>query len=118
MPGATPKIYGVNWFRQDENGKFLWPGFGDNVRVLQWIIDRVDGKASAQETPLGNMPRPQDLNREGLDCSDEALNRILDVDKKAWKESFNETREYFKIFGDQFPKALADEVTALEKRLS
>jgi phosphoenolpyruvate carboxykinase (GTP) len=113
-----PKIYGVNWFRQDENGKFLWPGFGDNVRVLQWIIDRVEGKAGAAETPLGNMPRPQDLNREGLDCSDDALNTILTVDKATWKASFDETREYFSIFGDRFPKALNDEMVALEKRLS
>ncbi|MCB9357254.1 MAG: phosphoenolpyruvate carboxykinase (GTP) [Calditrichaeota bacterium] len=113
-----PKIYGVNWFRQDENGKFLWPGFGDNVRVLQWIIDRVEGKAGAVETPLGNMPRPDDLNREGLDCSEVALNTILTVDKPAWKASFDETREYFSIFGDRFPKALNAEMEALEKRLS
>ncbi|MCB1059560.1 MAG: phosphoenolpyruvate carboxykinase (GTP) [Calditrichaeota bacterium] len=113
-----PKIYGVNWFRQDENGKFLWPGFGDNVRVLQWIIDRVEGKAGAAATPLGNMPRMQDLNREGLDCSDDALNTILSVDKTAWKASFAETREYFAKFGDRFPKALNEEMDALEKRLS
>ena len=113
-----PKIYGVNWFRQDENGKFLWPGFGDNVRVLQWIIDRVEGKAGAAATPLGNMPRMQDLNREGLDCSDDALNTILSVDKTAWKASFAETREYFAKFGDRFPKALNEEMKKKKKRLS
>ncbi len=112
-----PKIYGVNWFRQDENGRFRWPGFRDNVRVLQWIVGRVEGTAGAIETPLGNMPTPKDLNREGLDCSDDDLNAILNVDKAGWKASLSESKEYFTKFGDRFPKALTDEVNALEKRL-
>lgn len=113
-----PKIYGVNWFRQDDNGKFLWPGFGDNVRVLQWIIDRVEGKGSAQETPLGFMPKPSDLNREGLDCSDDALNQILTIDREGWRASLGGLRAYFDELGDRFPTVLSNEVNSLEHRLS
>ncbi len=86
----APKIFNVNWFRTDDEGHFIWPGFGDNMRVLMWILDRCEGKADAVETPIGYEPKPEDINIEGLgDISVETVKGLLDVDKDLWKEEAN-----------------------------
>ena len=114
-PEKAPKIFNVNWFRKDENDEFIWPGFGDNLRVLDWIIDRCEGKVDAQETPIGYLPFAKDINREGLDISVETLDSILDVDKEAWEEEFKGVDELYAKFGDRLPKELADELASVRK---
>ena len=113
----VPKIFNVNWFRTDNEGKFIWPGFGDNIRVLDWIIDRCEGKADAIETPIGYLPRPEDVNIEGLDISQEALREILTVDKEMWRKEAADIREHYKKFGDKLPQELATQLENLENRL-
>ena len=112
-----PKIFHVNWFRKDADGKFLWPGFGENIRVLQWIFERVDDKASGNETPIGMVPRSDSLDLSGLDLSESALKELLTVDTAAWKEDLKGSYEYFKQFGDHLPEGIREELDALEKRL-
>lgn len=114
--GKQPKIYNVNWFRRSPEGKFLWPGFGDNFRVLQWILKRANGEVEARETPIGNLPYAKDISLEGLDMTEEDLEAILDVDKEAWLQEVEQIKEHYKIF-DRLPQALADELTKLEERL-
>jgi len=113
---AAPKIFHVNWFRQDENGKFLWPGFGENLRVLQWILDRCENTAEASKTPIGYIPTPRSLDRSGLDISNENLNKLLAVDKKAWMQELDEHEEFFKKFGKRFPKELHQELQGMRDR--
>ena len=113
-----PKIFHVNWFRLDENGKFMWPGFGDNLRVLNWILDRCEGKADAKETAIGYLPEAKDINIEGLDISAETLEKLLSVDKSVWKEEVEGQKEFFAKFGDRLPKEIKDEIAKLEARLA
>ena len=113
-----PKIFNVNWFRLDENGKFMWPGFGDNMRVLNWILDRCEGKAEATETAIGYLPKPSDLNLEGLDIDDAQLAELLSVDKEIWKEEVKGQREFFAQFGDRLPAEIKNQLEALEARLN
>ena len=113
-----PKIFHVNWFRLDDNGKFMWPGFGDNLRVLNWIIDRCEDKVDAVETPIGYLPKPDDINTDGLDISKDTLKELLSVDKGIWKEEVKGEREFFEQFGDRLPKQIKDELERLEDRLS
>ena len=101
-----PGIYHVNWFRQDEAGEYLWPGFGENLRVLQWIIDRRKGRADARETPVGNLPRRKDLNLQGLDIAPEAIDGLLDVDTEGWREEMRKIAEYLAQYGDRVPAEL------------
>jgi phosphoenolpyruvate carboxykinase (GTP) len=112
-----PKIYHVNWFRRDADGKFLWPGFGDNLRVLDWILKRCTGKAEAQETPIGNLPRPSDLNLKGLTIAQPALDELLSVKADEWRAEAAEMDTYLDEFGARTPAALRAEVKALQKRL-
>ena len=114
----APKIFNVNWFRLDENGNFMWPGFGDNFRVLEWILKRCEGKADAQDTPIGYIPNPEDINLEGLDIDIDTLKKILYVDKERWTAETEEIANYFKIFGDKLPKELSDELAGLKERLA
>lgn len=114
----APKIFNVNWFRVDEDGKFMWPGFGDNFRVLEWIIKRCEGKADAVETPIGYLPRPEDINLEGLDMDIETLKKILTVDNEKWTAETKEIEEYYKIFGDKLPAELRAELEGLKERLA
>lgn len=114
----APKIFNVNWFRLDEDGKFMWPGFGDNFRVLEWIIKRCEGKADAVETPIGYIPRPEDINLEGLDMDMETLKKILTVDNEKWTAETKEIEEYYKIFGDKLPAELRAELEGLKERLA
>ncbi len=99
-----PRIFGVNWFRKDENGKFIWPGFGENMRVLKWIIDRVHGKTSAIESPLGWMPRYEDIDLNGLNLIKEQFNKLMEVDREAWKQEILSHEELFEKLYDRLPK--------------
>lgn len=112
-----PKVYHVNWFRTNSKGDFLWPGFGDNMRVLEWIVNRIDGEAGAVETALGNLPTPQDLNVEGLDISNEQLEEILTVKPEEWTTDIESQRVFFQSIGDKLPKEIMDEHERLRVRL-
>jgi phosphoenolpyruvate carboxykinase (GTP) len=112
-----PKIYHVNWFRRDADGKFLWPGFGDNLRVLEWIIDRCSGKAGAQETAIGNLPRPEDLDLEGLDLAPGVLTQLLSVHAEEWRAEAADIEKHFEEYGSRTPAALRAQVQALRARL-
>jgi len=115
----APKIFNVNWFRTDDEGHFIWPGFGDNMRVLSWIIDRCDGKADAVETPIGYEPKPEDINIEGLDgITLDVVKELLTVDKELWKEEAKGIHEFYAKFGDRLPRELKDELAALESNLN
>jgi phosphoenolpyruvate carboxykinase (GTP) len=113
-----PKIYHVNWFRRDADGKFLWPGFGDNLRVLAWILNRCAGKAEAQETPIGNLPRANDLNLDGLKIEQSALDQLLSVNSEEWRAEAADMDQYLNEFGDRTPVQLRAEVAALRTRLA
>jgi len=112
-----PKIYYVNWFRQDENGRFLWPGYGENSRVLKWIFERCDGKVHAKDTPIGRLPEAADLNTTGLDMPAANLAKLLSVNVDEWLADVPRIREHFAKFGDRLPAGLKAEVDALEQRL-
>ncbi|MBQ8523051.1 MAG: phosphoenolpyruvate carboxykinase (GTP) [Clostridia bacterium] len=116
IPNA-PKIFHVNWFRTDDEGHFIWPGFGDNMRVLNWIIDRCDGKADAVETPIGYVPVAEDINIEGLDISIDTIRDLLTVDVESWKEDVENIKEFYALIGDHVPAELHEELAALEARL-
>ena len=113
-----PRIYFVNWFRKNKDGKFIWPGFGDNTRVLRWIVERLSGAADAVETPIGNLPAPGAIVTEGLSLSDADMAELLSVDKEAWLAEVKNIREDYKIYGEKLPKVLAEQLEALEKRLA
>ncbi|MEY3805443.1 MAG: GTP-dependent phosphoenolpyruvate carboxykinase [Actinomycetota bacterium] len=112
-----PKIFFVNWFRRDEDGRFLWPGFGENSRVLKWIFDRIDGKASAEKTPIGYLPKPEDLDTNGLKIDNGDLETILSVDKSGWKEAIPQIRDHFAQFGPKMPATLVSKLDELDKSL-
>ncbi len=113
----APKIFNVNWFRLDSEGHFLWPGFGDNFRVLEWIIKRCEGKVDAQETAIGYVPYAEDINLEGIqDFSIETLKTILEVDKAAWAKEAEGIEEFYKQFGDKLPQELKNQLAALKQR--
>jgi len=113
-----PQIFHVNWFRQGADGKFLWPGFGDNLRPIAWALDRVAGRAGAEETAIGFLPRPTDLNVEGLDIAPAALEELLSVKAEAWTQEVAEIRSYLNEYGSRAPKALFDELDVVEKQLA
>ena len=111
-----PKIFNVNWFRKSAQGKFLWPGYGDNIRVLQWIFERVAGTAKADETPIGFVPQLGSINTTGLVGVEENMAELLTVDKGQWKDELDLVREQYAAFGSHLPKELANQVTAIEAR--
>ena len=113
----APKIFNVNWFRVDEDGHFIWPGFGDNLRVLEWILKRCDNEVDAVETAIGYVPKPEDINLEGLkDFDKEKLASILKVDNAKWAKEAAGVEEFYKKFGDKLPQELRDELNGLEER--
>lgn len=112
-----PKIFHVNWFRTDDDGNFIWPGFGDNMRVLLWILDRCDGKADAVETPIGYLPRPEDIDIEGLDLTTDTIRDLLTVDRESWLSDVTNIREFYAQIGDHMPKELYEELDKLEANL-
>ena len=113
-----PKIFNVNWFRKDAAGKFLWPGYGENVRVLKWMLDRIEGRAAATETPIGCVPTPSSLTLDGLNISRDTMKELLSVDSNDWIAEDQAVGEFFRKFGDRLPKALTEEQKALADRLS
>jgi len=113
-----PRIYYVNWFRQDENHKFLWPGYGENSRVLKWIFERCDGKVNAKDTPIGRIPAVADLDTTGLDIKSTRVDELLSVDIEGWLAEVPLIKEHFAKFGDHLPKGLQEEVSVLEQRLN
>jgi phosphoenolpyruvate carboxykinase (GTP) len=113
-----PRIFHVNWFRQNAAGKFLWPGFGENLRVLAWILDRCQGSVGAVDTPIGHMPRPGDLNTAGLDISPEALAELTAVPNAAWRQEIANLRAYLLEYGSHLPAAMLAEADQVERRLA
>ena len=113
----APKIFHVNWFGTDDEGHFIWPGFGDNMRVLLWILDRVAGKVDAKETAIGYVPNADDINIEGLDLSKDTLKELLEVDVPSWKQDIGNIKEFYDLVGERVPAELREELDALEKRL-
>ncbi|MBN2452851.1 MAG: phosphoenolpyruvate carboxykinase (GTP) [Candidatus Omnitrophica bacterium] len=112
-----PRIFSINWFRTDDKGRFLWPGFGDNIRVFKWIIDRVNNRVGARETPVGHLPRPEDLDLKGLDISKEDVERLFSIDKEEWGKEIADGEQFFAQFGDRMPKELIEELHGLKARL-
>jgi phosphoenolpyruvate carboxykinase (GTP) len=113
-----PKIFYVNWFRKDDNGKFLWPGFGENSRVLKWIVERVAGKADANETAIGYIPTKESLYLDGLDITDAQIDELLKIDKADWVAEVASIKEHYANYGEKMPKALLDQLAALEERVN
>ncbi len=113
----APKIFNVNWFRTDDEGNFIWPGFGDNMRVLNWIIDRCEGKADATETAIGYVPKPEDIDLTDLDMDMDTLKDILTVDKDVWNKEAAEIEEHYKKFGDRLPEELRAQLETLKANL-
>ena len=112
-----PKIFHVNWFRKDADGKFLWPGFGDNVRVLKWILERVEGRGGAQETPIGYVPARNALTLDGLTMRAHAVDELLRVDPEDWEQELVDSKEFFQKFGERLPREIRDEHEKLSGRL-
>ena len=112
-----PKIFYVNWFRKNGDGKFMWPGYSENARVLKWIFERCDGTAKAVDTPIGKLPAEGSLDVSGLKVAAEDVKELTKVDKEGWKAELPLIKEHFATFGAKLPKALKDELAALEKRL-
>lgn len=115
---VQPKIFNVNWFRTDSEGHFIWPGFGDNMRVLDWILKRCEETVDADETAIGYVPKPEDINLEGCGVDEETLKGLLNVDTETWKKEAEGIKEFYKKFGDRLPKELNEELEALESRLN
>ena len=117
-PEKAPKIFHVNWFKQDEEGHFMWPGFGDNMRVLLWILDRCEGKVSANESEIGYLPNMEDIDVTDLDLSEDVLKELLTVDKDMWLEDVKDQEEYFAQFGDKLPAEIKKQLEILKANLS
>ena len=113
-----PQIFHVNWFRQDDDGRFLWPGFGENLRVLRWIIDRCENRVEANETAIGYLPHPDDLDISGLDISPETLAQLLQVDAERWRAEMAEFGAYLDSYGERLPPELAEERRTIENALA
>lgn len=113
-----PKIFYVNWFKKDSDGKFLWPGYGDNARVLKWMFDRVSNKVEGEETPIGILPKKQDIDLSNLSLSESALKELFEIDKDKWREEVEELRKYFSIFGKTLPEEIERQLNALKQRVS
>jgi phosphoenolpyruvate carboxykinase (GTP) len=112
-----PRIFNVNWFRTDENGNFLWPGYGENLRVLEWILARCRGEVDAVQTAIGYIPRPEDLNLTGLDLPPGNLEKLLKVNHEDWLEEANRIENFFKQFEDRLPTEIWAQLEGLRRRL-
>ncbi len=114
---TPPQVFRVNWFRMSAEGKFLWPGFGDNLRVLRWVLQRVHGEVGGVETPIGFVPRAEDMDVSGIDVPRSVLDELLAVDRQGWLSAIEAQREFFEKFGGRMPKAIWDEHHAATRRL-
>jgi len=112
-----PLIFHVNWFRTDEDGKFIWPGFGENIRVLEWIAQRCAGQGQARQTPIGYIPSDGALDLSGLDLPNGTVEELLHIDRRAWLTELAEQRSFFAKFGERLPDQINTELDALEQRL-
>ncbi len=112
-----PKMFHVNWFRRDKDGKFMWPGFGENMRVLAWILDRVEGKVDARETPIGFLPKVEDIDTDGIDVSEETMQALLGVDVAQWQDEVAAIGEYLNEYGDRMPQAIKEELSKISAAL-
>jgi len=118
QPAAKlPRIFHVNWFRKGEDGRFLWPGYGENIRVLEWIFRRLEGSAEAIDSPIGRLPVPETINLEGLEIAPEIVAELEGVDRDEWRAEVESIREHFETFGDELPPELAAQLEALASRL-
>ncbi|CAN5388007.1 hypothetical protein BH23ACT3_BH23ACT3_16590 [soil metagenome] len=113
-----PKIFFVNWFRRDHDGRFLWPGFGENSRVLKWVFERVNGTAGAVDTSIGRLPGENDLDTDGLDIDPADLDAILSVDTEGWLQAIPQIRDHYAVFGNELPTSLQTAVDTLEAKLN
>jgi phosphoenolpyruvate carboxykinase (GTP) len=116
-PAKLPRIYFVNWFRKDADGRFLWPGYGDNCRVLKWIVERLEGAAEARDTPIGRVPAEGSLDLDGLDISAEGLRALMEVETAAWREEADLIRPHYEKFAEHLPAGLWEEHRSLIERL-
>ncbi|MCX5854918.1 MAG: phosphoenolpyruvate carboxykinase domain-containing protein, partial [Deltaproteobacteria bacterium] len=116
--GKLPRIFYVNWFRKTPDGRWLWPGYGENSRILKWIFERIEGTGKAVETPIGYVPAPGAIDTSGLNISDKDMAELLKVDTEDWLKEVESIKEHYNQFGDRLPQALRDELAAIEKRLS
>jgi phosphoenolpyruvate carboxykinase (GTP) len=112
-----PAIFQVNWFRKDENGNFLWPGYGENVRVLIWMLDRIKDRAGGRETPIGFVPEDKSLHLDGLEIPNKELHALLDVNRDEWREELPAMGTFFDSIGDRIPDEMRDELNALTRRI-
>jgi phosphoenolpyruvate carboxykinase (GTP) len=113
-----PKLFWVNWFRKGDDGSFLWPGFGENSRVLKWVVERVAGTAEAVDTPIGRVPSVEGIDTDGLEVEPDHLAVLLSVDAEAWRGEVPLIEEHYAFIGDHLPAELRDELNELEKRLA
>ena len=113
-----PEIFYVNWFRKDGEGNFMWPGFGENSRVVKWIIDRLEGRAGVEETPIGLLPRPEDFDIEGLDLDPETLKAVAAYSPEEWRAEAPRIKEWFDSLGDKVPAALYEQLEQLNRALA
>ena len=112
-----PKIFHVNWFRQDEEGHFMWPGFGENLRVLRWIIDRCEGRAPARETPIGYLPNAEDIDISELDIDATTMHKLTTINPETWAQEMEAVGEYLETYGDRLPAALREEQQRIKAEL-
>jgi phosphoenolpyruvate carboxykinase (GTP) len=117
LGAKAPKIFQVNWFRKGEDGSFLWPGFAENSRVLEWILERVDGRVPAVDTPLGWKPAEDGLNLEGVGVTRRDLEQLFEVDPQSWLAELEGTEQFFGTFGDRLPATLTTQLTDIRRRL-
>jgi phosphoenolpyruvate carboxykinase (GTP) len=113
-----PKLFWVNWFRRGEDGSFLWPGFGDNSRVLRWVVERVEGTGEAVDTPIGRVPAPGAIDTAGLDLDGDTMAELAAVDPDSWRQELPQIEEHYRSIGDTVPTELREQLTALDKRLA
>jgi phosphoenolpyruvate carboxykinase (GTP) len=112
-----PKVFFVNWFKKNAAGKFIWPGFGDNFRVIKWMIDRIKGKVSAKETPIGFMPNAADLNLSGLDISGEVMNKLFEINRDEWNKEVQGIEQFYAQYEERLPVFLKKQLENLKKGL-
>jgi phosphoenolpyruvate carboxykinase (GTP) len=111
-----PRIFHVNWFRKSADGKYLWPGYGENVRVLKWILERIEGRGAAEETPIGYVPAKNGLTLDGLKISSDALNELLRVNPDDWSSEMEDTKQFLSKFGTRLPREIREEHEKLARR--